>query len=97
MTYKWTERAICAYYYEQETGKIVADIFRQNFSDEIWSTRVNGDFLGEYISANTAKKAVENKIKQIDDENAELRKTVPKGLVDPKSYYEGYEDGKNAK
>jgi hypothetical protein len=74
MKYKWIEKAICEYYYEQETGKIVASISKSSFSDEIWDARINGDHLGQYIKYDMAKKAVEKKVKEIDECYSELRK-----------------------
>lgn len=74
MKYKWAERAIGEYYYEQDSGKIVANIAKQSFSDEIWVANINGDYLGQYIKYDMAKKAVEKKVKEIDECYSELRK-----------------------
>jgi len=78
MKYEWNERRHSAYYNEQQTGKIIGTVTRISISDNTWISRVNGDYLGEYLSELQAKKATEKKIKEIDAETLELRKTHPK-------------------
>ncbi len=79
--YEWNEKSISNYYFETKTGKIVASLFRSNFSDDVWHAEVNGDNLGQYISEKCAKVAVESKIKEIDHQYEELRKKVPKTVA----------------
>jgi hypothetical protein len=75
--YTWHEKSICTYYYETKTGKIVADYSRINFSDDVFHARVNCDNLGQYISEKCARTAVEEKVKQIDEETERCRKSMP--------------------
>lgn len=75
--YTWHEKAICTYYYETKTGKIVADYSRINFSDDVFHARVNGDNLGQYISEKCARTAIEEKVKEIDEQTEYHRKNAP--------------------
>lgn len=69
--YKWESRAISYYYYDSDTGKVVGTIHKTTFSDDIWSARVNGDYLGDYISQVKAMKAVEKKVMEVDSYTTE--------------------------
>lgn len=81
MTYKWQDKNITSYYYEVKTGKIVANISRTNFSDDVWHAEINTDNYGQFISAEHAMKAVEQKVKELDKEAKELRKSMPKMVL----------------
>ena len=81
MKYEWTERSVCYYYNEQQTGKIVGTLAKMGMADNTWIARINGDYLGEYISELQGKKAIEKKVKQIDDETEIIRKTMPKAIL----------------
>lgn len=76
--YSWHEKSICNYYYEEKTGKIVASYSRINFSDDVYHAMVNGDNMGEYISEKHARTAIETKIKEIDEQYEQYRKSAPK-------------------
>lgn len=73
MKYIWEERAICAYYCELETGKIIATLSKLSFSDDTWHADVHGDRLGQYISCKHGKKAIEKFIKEQDKGIADLK------------------------
>lgn len=75
--YTWHEKSICTYYYETKTGKIVADYSRINFSDDVFHARVNGDNLGQYISEKCARTAIEQKVKELDEQEEYYRKNGP--------------------
>ena len=77
MKYKWEER-YSLYYHEADTGKIVASVAQTSLGEGIWWARINGDNFGEYISLNHAKRAVEKKVKEMDQELEELRVLSPK-------------------
>ena len=66
MKYKWTDRSVFNYYYDIETGSIVAKLSRISFSDDVWNAEINGDFLGQYISEAHGREAIEKKVKEID-------------------------------
>lgn len=76
--YAWTERAICDYYYEKSTGKVVASLSRLSMSDDIWHADVNGDRLGQYVSEKQGRQAIEYKVQEIEDDYTRIRETVPK-------------------
>lgn len=75
--YTWHEKSICTYYYETKTGKIVAEYSQINFSDEVYHATVNGDFLGQYIDETFARKAIEKKVKEVDEQTEYYRKNGP--------------------
>ena len=62
--YQWHEKSICSYQCEIKTGKIVGQLFRTNFSDDIYHATVNGDNVGEYISEKCARTAIEKQIEK---------------------------------
>ena len=63
MKYQWKyKNTVSTNYYHDENGKIVGEITRVNFSDDIWVAEVNKEKLGEYIDNRTARKAVEDQV-----------------------------------
>lgn len=68
--YQWHDKSICSYYCEIETGRIVGQYSRTNFSDDVYFAEVNGDRLGQYISEKCARAAIEKQIakNEADDE-----------------------------
>lgn len=63
MKYQWKYKDdMSNNYYHDENGRIVGEITRVNFSDDIWHATVGDNKLGEYINNKTARKAVEKDI-----------------------------------
>ena len=80
--YKWHEKSVSSYYCEVETGRIVGQYSVISFSDDVYHARVNNDTLGEYMSEKCARKAIENKIAQLDaDEEAWKNHPLSKGVL----------------
>lgn len=75
--YTWRPKVVGTYYHENETGKIVAEYSRINFSDEVYHATVNGDFLGQYIDEKFARKAIEKKVKELDEQEEYYKKNGP--------------------
>lgn len=69
MKYKWKYRdTVNNNYYHDEDGRIVGEILRINFSDNIWHADVNGDSLGNYIDESSAMVAVENLVRKNEED-----------------------------
>ena len=71
--YEWHEKTICSYYCEKETGLIVAQYSRVNFSDGVYHAQVNGDNLGQYITEKQARQAIEKLIAENDKTADEMK------------------------
>ena len=57
---KWKEGNLRTDYYHDESGKILGSVSKTNYSDDVWTAISGKQTLGDYISRETAKKAVEN-------------------------------------
>lgn len=75
--YEWHDKAICTYYVEKTTGRIVGECSRMNFSDGIYHASVNGDSLGQFISQKHAHQAVERQVAKNDEDDAKAKLTHP--------------------
>lgn len=69
MKYKWKyQDTYGTNYYHDETGKIVGEVTRFNFGDDIHNATIYPDInLGNYINSKTAMKAVEESINSIKE------------------------------
>jgi hypothetical protein len=74
--YQWHEKSIQSYYCDKATGRIVGKYSRISFSD-VYYAEVNGDTMGEYISENCARKAIETRIAKNDEEQSTIKLAMP--------------------
>jgi hypothetical protein len=73
MVYEWVTRAVCYYYCDVETGKIIGKVSRVSLGDDIWFATVNGDSLGDYISLTKAMSAVYTQVVKNDNNDNQAK------------------------
>lgn len=97
-TYKWKYKDnMSNNYYHDEGGRIVGEITRVNFSDDIWFAEVEKIKIGEYIDNRSARQAVESKVVCFDKLDTIFNMTPATEDFNPREdYTNGYSGSSDA-